>query len=129
MALVENSAQLSQPSRDNCISWSIFKLAGAAEESWCRLDAHNQLPKVVLGVTFTDAVELLRSQTQAAAALTPSVTKIRNSSARNELIHKISKGVIILPWREILKRCDTTPNNCNGTSRKSKRWSGLRSNA
>jgi len=28
----------------------IFKLADAAEKSWRRLDGHNQLPKVVLGV-------------------------------------------------------------------------------
>ncbi len=46
----------------------IFKLAQAAERSWRRLDGHNQLPKIVLGVRFTDGIEVLRSQTQAAAA-------------------------------------------------------------
>ena len=30
----------------------IFKLAEAAEKSWRRLDGHNQLPKVILGVEF-----------------------------------------------------------------------------
>jgi transposase-like protein len=30
----------------------IFKLAEAAEKSWRRLDGHNQLPKVILGVKF-----------------------------------------------------------------------------
>jgi hypothetical protein len=30
----------------------IFKLAEAAEKNWRRLDGHNQLPKVVLGVKF-----------------------------------------------------------------------------
>jgi putative transposase len=45
----------------------IFKLAEAAEKSWRRLDGHNQLPKVVLGVKFTDGIEI-RSQAQAAAA-------------------------------------------------------------
>jgi putative transposase len=45
----------------------IFKLAQAAEKTWRRLDGHNQLPKVILGVTFTDGIEL-KSQAQAAAA-------------------------------------------------------------
>jgi len=46
----------------------IFKLAEAAEKSWRRLDGHNQLPKVILGIKFTDGIELVRSQAQAAAA-------------------------------------------------------------
>jgi putative transposase len=40
---------------------TIFKLAEAAERSWRRLNGHNQLPKIILGVRF-------RSQAQAAAA-------------------------------------------------------------
>ena len=35
----------------------IFKLAQAAEKSWRRLDGHNQLPKVIQGVKFTDGIE------------------------------------------------------------------------
>jgi putative transposase len=46
----------------------IFKLAEAAEKSWRRLDGHNHLPKVILGVKFTDGIEIVRSQAQAAAA-------------------------------------------------------------
>jgi putative transposase len=46
----------------------IFKLAEAAEKSWRRLNGHNQLPKVILGVKFTDGIEVVRSQAQAAAA-------------------------------------------------------------
>jgi putative transposase len=46
----------------------IFKLAEAAEKSWRRLDGHNQLPKVIPGVKFADGFEVVRSQTQAAAA-------------------------------------------------------------
>jgi putative transposase len=46
----------------------IFKLVEAAERSWRRLDGHNQLPKVILGVKFTDGIEVVRSQVQAAAA-------------------------------------------------------------
>ena len=46
----------------------IFKLAEAAEKSWRRLNGHNQLPKIVLGIKFTDGIEVVRSQAQAAAA-------------------------------------------------------------
>jgi transposase-like protein len=46
----------------------IFKLAEAAERSWRRLNGHNQLPKIVLGVKFTNGIEVVRSQAQAAAA-------------------------------------------------------------
>ena len=46
----------------------IYKLAQAAEKSWNRLRGHNQLPKVILGVKFTDGIEVVRSQAQTAAA-------------------------------------------------------------
>ena len=46
----------------------IFKLAQAAEKSWHRLRGHNQLPKVILGVKFTDGIEVVRLQAQTAAA-------------------------------------------------------------
>src|SRR5437762_10163225 len=46
----------------------IFKLAEAAEKSWRRLNGHNQLPKIILGIKFTDGIEVVRSQTQIAAA-------------------------------------------------------------
>ena len=46
----------------------MFKLAEAAEKSWRRLDGHNKLPKVILGVKFADGIEVVRSQAQAAAA-------------------------------------------------------------
>jgi transposase-like protein len=47
----------------------IFKLAEAAERNWRRrLNGHNQLPKLILGVRFTDGIEVVRSQAQAAAA-------------------------------------------------------------
>ena len=46
----------------------IFKLAEAAEKSWRHLDGHNQLPKVILGAKFSDGIEVVRSQAQAAAA-------------------------------------------------------------
>ena len=46
----------------------IFKLADAAERKGRQLDGHNQLPKVILGIKFTDGIEVLRGQAQAAAA-------------------------------------------------------------
>src|ERR1700730_16648737 len=46
----------------------IFKLAEAAEKSWRRLDGHNQLPKIILGVRFIDGIEVVKPQAQAAAA-------------------------------------------------------------
>ena len=46
----------------------IFKLAEAAEKSWRRLDGHQQMPKVILGVTFADGVEVVSREAQVAAA-------------------------------------------------------------
>jgi putative transposase len=46
----------------------IFKLAEAAERSWRRLDGHQQMPKVILGVTFADGVEVVSREAQVAAA-------------------------------------------------------------
>ena len=37
----------------------VFKLLEAAQKSWRRLDSHNQLPKLVLGVTFNDGIEVI----------------------------------------------------------------------
>jgi transposase-like protein len=45
-----------------------FKLAQSAETSWHRLRGYNQLPKIIMGVKFTDGIEVVTSQSQAAAA-------------------------------------------------------------
>ena len=37
----------------------VFKLLEAAQKSWRRLDGHNQLPKLVLGATFNDGIEVI----------------------------------------------------------------------
>jgi hypothetical protein len=37
----------------------VFKLVEAAQKSWRRLDGHNQLPKLVLGVKFTNGLEVV----------------------------------------------------------------------
>jgi putative transposase len=50
----------------------VFKLVDAAQKSWRRLDGHNQLPKLIQGVRFTDGIEVaanpVSSQPQTAAA-------------------------------------------------------------
>jgi len=46
----------------------IFKLAQAAEKSWHRLKGYGLLPKVILGVKFNDGIEVVRPQSQTAAA-------------------------------------------------------------
>jgi len=42
--------------------WS-SKLLEGAQKSWRRLDGHNQLPKLVLGVTFNDGIEVIAKPT------------------------------------------------------------------
>ena len=37
----------------------VFKLVEGAQKSWRRLDGHNQLPKLILGVKFTDGIEVV----------------------------------------------------------------------
>jgi transposase-like protein len=45
----------------------VFKLAQAAEKHWRRIDGQSQLPKVILGVKFTDGIEVGKEQVQTAA--------------------------------------------------------------
>ena len=37
----------------------VFKLIEGAQKSWRRLDGHNQLPKLILGVKFSDGLEVV----------------------------------------------------------------------
>ncbi len=37
----------------------VFKLVEGAQKSWRRLDGDNQLPKLVLGVTFSNGIEVI----------------------------------------------------------------------
>ncbi len=41
----------------------VFKLVEGAQRTWRRLDGHNQLPKLVLGVTFNDGIEVIAKST------------------------------------------------------------------
>jgi putative transposase len=36
----------------------VFKLLEAVQSSWRRLDGHNQLPRLIQGVKFTDVLEV-----------------------------------------------------------------------
>jgi transposase-like protein len=50
----------------------VFKLVDGAQKNWRRLDGHNQLPKLIQGVRFTDGIEVAAnsasSKSQTAAA-------------------------------------------------------------
>src|SRR5439155_22383732 len=37
----------------------VFKLVDGAQKSWRRIDGHNQLPKIIQGVKFTDGLEVV----------------------------------------------------------------------
>ena len=41
----------------------VFKLVEGAQKNWRRLDGHHQLPKLVLGVTFNDGIEVIAKPT------------------------------------------------------------------
>ncbi len=45
----------------------VFKLVEGAQKSWRRLDGHNQLPKLILGVKFADGLEVAAKATRQAA--------------------------------------------------------------
>src|SRR5271165_6545942 len=49
----------------------VFKLVEGAQKNWRRIDGHNQLPKLIEGVRFTDGIEAIGNsaapQAQAAA--------------------------------------------------------------
>jgi putative transposase len=47
-----------------CLSYKtalamVFKLVEGTQKSWRRLDGHSQLPKLILGVTFADGLEVI----------------------------------------------------------------------
>jgi len=37
----------------------VFKLIEGAQKTWRRVDGHNQLPKIIRGVKFTDGCEVI----------------------------------------------------------------------
>jgi hypothetical protein len=47
--------------KQNCLSKQIGSSAAT-------MPGHNQLPKIILGIKFTDGIEVVRSQAQIAAA-------------------------------------------------------------
>ncbi len=46
----------------------VFKLADGAQKSWRRIDGHNQLPKLIQGVKFTDGIEVFGASAAPQAA-------------------------------------------------------------
>ena len=46
----------------------VFKLVEGAQKSWRRIDGHNQLPKLILGVKFSDGIEVFGASAAPQAA-------------------------------------------------------------
>ena len=59
----------------------VFKLVDGAQKSWRRIDGHNQLPKLIQGVKFTDGIEVIANPPPSAhnrrRLILQAVTKIR----------------------------------------------------
>jgi hypothetical protein len=57
----------------------VFKLVDGAEKNWRRIDGHNQLPKLIQGVRFTDGIEVgnCRPSSPSPRLILQAVTKIR----------------------------------------------------
>ena len=45
----------------------VFKLVTAASKTWRRLNGHEQLPRIIQGVKFTDGIQADETETRAAA--------------------------------------------------------------
>ena len=58
----------------------VFKLVDAAQKSWRKLDGHNQLPKLIQGVKFTDGIEV------ATADLSPNRRRLNPGHHQNSAI-------------------------------------------
>ena len=41
----------------------VFKLVDGAQKNWRRIDGHNQLPKLIQGIRFTDGIEVIGNST------------------------------------------------------------------
>ena len=59
----------------------VFKLVEGAQKTWRRLDGHNQLPKIIRGVKFTDGCEVIAKpgdlQSQTRRLILQAITKNR----------------------------------------------------
>jgi hypothetical protein len=82
----------------------IFKLAEAAEKSWRRLDGHNQLPKVILGIKFTDGIKLIRSLARSRAALSKSPTAASMRSMPTGLSRRIIAERVCMHFFRVVSR-------------------------
>ena len=60
----------------------VFKLVDAAQKSWRRLDGHNQLPKLIQGVRFTDGIEVA---TKSASSPVPNRRRLNPSGRHQDL--------------------------------------------
>ncbi len=103
----------------------IFKLAEAAEKNWRRLDGHNQLPKIILGVRVTDRIEVVKTESSSRcrpdpfrhqrSVIAPSAYRRCPSyrhnildTAPNASIHSVSFDLLLLIRSSHLSKCVTT---------------------
>jgi len=105
----------------------VFKLAQAAVKHWRRLAGQNPLPKVDLGVRFTDGIEVAKEQAQTAAGPRSSPTFDDSSIVRNRRLITESNELTA----PLLQTCNRT-EDCNGQPRPARasrkklpKWHGI----
>ena len=72
----------------------VFKLVDGAQKSWRRLDGHNQLPKIIQGVKFTDGLEVAAKPT----ALKPKPPPPDPSGRHQKLANRMALLVEAKAW-------------------------------
>jgi hypothetical protein len=88
----------------------IFKLAEAAEKSWRRLDGHNQLPKIILGVGSPTE---LRSSSRKLKPLPPDPFRHQDSViARRVLRRPLFKGSALCLRRATMRLIEILRGDC-----------------
>jgi len=96
-----SSASATKPQSDGL-------LAKTAEKSWRRLDGHNQLSKIILGVRYTDGIEVVKPKAQAAAASPLPSPRFSDSSGMNSAI-LASKLCVLTPSMRVPRlKCRST---------------------
>jgi hypothetical protein len=79
----------------------VFKLVEAAQKTWRRLDSHSHLPKLIVGVRFTDGLEAVAKKGQRSAhngrRLTDQVVTRKSAGEQvGVLVMRIGISMIVL---------------------------------
>jgi hypothetical protein len=108
----------------------VFKLLEAAQKSWRRLDGHNQLPKLVLGATFNNGIEVIAKPADRQPKTADDIWLVRNDHEvvvgrrppGNELAKRL-RASIILVWRNHGSALSEV--GCGGNLAKAQQRSGV----